>query len=151
VAELSPGSYEHLITSGLRRRLESVSRDLLHQKRLEQGDAEEVLLRHLTALTRRDLQMAPELSKGDNALAAQVKVANDIAQAIESFVPTSAANDDLVTDEHAVLLASAYGRRSDGTITFPERPGVPLSTSPLLGNGRDRPQVGAEMHTPTPV
>jgi superfamily II DNA or RNA helicase/HKD family nuclease len=146
MAELLPGVYEHLITTDLRRHLEAVSADLLHQEQLEEGEATEVLVRHLAALTRRALEVArEEASKGKDAVKAQVQVANGIARAIASLVTDSVTQGDLIADGHAVLLALANGRRPDGSVSFPERPDIPLSTSALLVNGRDQPQVGPEV------
>ncbi|GLY81124.1 DUF3427 domain-containing protein [Actinoallomurus iriomotensis] len=145
MAKLLPGVYEHLITTEILRGLDTVSSDLLQQERLEQGDATQVLVRHLTGLARRALEIAAETDKNKDSLAAQVKVANGIAQAIGVLVAESVTEEDHIADGHAVLLAIADGRRPDGTVTFPERPDVPLSTSALLVNGRDQPQVGPEV------
>jgi superfamily II DNA or RNA helicase len=145
MAELSPGVYEHLITADLHQRLQVVSGDLVHRQQLDEGDADEVLVRHLADLTRRALAMTRETSKDNNALGRQIDVANRIAQAIASVVADSVTPRDLVADGHELLLAIAADRHPDGTVAFPERPDIPLTTSALLVNGRDQPQIGREV------
>ncbi|MCO5973349.1 DUF3427 domain-containing protein [Actinoallomurus soli] len=142
--ELSPGVYEHLITVDLRERLHSVDSDLVRKEHLIEDDADEVLVRHLGELTRRALRMVREASRKD-ALAAQVTAANGIAKAIASVVAEAVTDSDLVADEQELLVAIAAGRRPDGSVPFPERPDIPLSSSALLVNGRDQPQIGREV------
>jgi superfamily II DNA or RNA helicase len=88
--------------------------------------------------------MTRETSK-DNALDRQIGVTNRIAQAIASVVANSVTPRDLVADGHELLLAIAADRHPDGTVAFPERPDIPLTTSALLVNGRDQPQIGREV------
>ncbi|MCO5994798.1 DUF3427 domain-containing protein [Actinoallomurus rhizosphaericola] len=144
MAELPAGVYEHLITVDLQRRLGSVDSALVHTKRLAEGDADEMLARHLDELTRRALKMVREAG-GKDPLEAQVAAANRIAEAIASVTVDSVTYGDVVADTQELLLAIAAKHQPDGTVAFPERPDIPLSTSALLVNGRDQPQIGREV------
>jgi superfamily II DNA or RNA helicase len=145
MTELAPGVYEQLVTAGLQQRLQIVNADLVRRQRLGEDDADDILVRHLALLMRRALKVAREANEDRDTLAAQVDVANRIAQAIASTVADSVGSQDLVSGGHEVLLAIAAGREPDGTVVFPERPDIPLSTSALLVNGRDQPQIGREV------
>lgn len=145
MADPTPGIYEHLITTGLNQRLQGMATNLVHRQQLDDADAGEMLARHLGVLARRALAIARETSKDKDKLACQVEVANRIASSIASIVDAAASPQDLVADQHEVLLAIAAGPRPDGTVAIPERPDIPLATSALLVNGRDQPQVGREI------
>lgn len=145
MGELSPGLYERVVTAGLRRRLRAIDGDLVHQDGLDTVDAEEMLVRHLARLTRRALRIAGERGDGGEALARRVEAANRIGEAIAGIVPGAAIDDDLVADGHRVLFGIADGRLPDGSVSFPQRPDIPLSVSALLVNGRDQPQIGREV------
>ncbi|MFG1856041.1 DUF3427 domain-containing protein [Actinomadura geliboluensis] len=142
MSELAPGVYEQLVTAELQQRLQVVDDDLVHREGLDAVDAEEILVRHLAAQARRALKIAG----GKRAsIADQVEVANRISQAIASVVADAATSGDQLASSQDVLLAIADGRQPDGTVTFPARPDVPLTSSALLVNGRDQPQIGREV------
>ncbi|MFC4052733.1 DUF3427 domain-containing protein [Actinomadura syzygii] len=142
MAELAPGIYEQVVTAELQRRLEAVDSDLVHRDDLKRVDAEELLVRHLATQIRRALRIAG----GQQAdIADQVGAANRISHAIASVVPEAASGDDLLASSQDVLLAIAEGRLPDGAVAFPERPDVPLTSSALLVNGREQPQIGREV------
>lgn len=142
MSELAPGAYEELITAELQRRLRVIDSDLVHREGMEKVDAEEMLVRHIATQVRRALRIAggPQASIVD-----QVDAANRITQAIASVAAEAASSDDLLTDAKDVLLAIADARLPDGTVKFPARPSIPLTSSALLVNGRDQPQIGREI------
>ncbi|WP_243725913.1 DEAD/DEAH box helicase family protein [Actinomadura rubrisoli] len=142
MSELAPGVYEKIVTAELHQRLQSVEGDLVHRDGLETLDTEELLVRHLAELVRRALKIA---GGGQASVGDQVEAANRISEAIASVVPDAAAAGDLLASSHDVLLGVARGRLPDGTVCFPERPDIPLSSSALLVNGRDQPQIGREV------
>ncbi|MBE3009058.1 DUF3427 domain-containing protein [Microbispora sp. NEAU-D428] len=136
------GIYEHLITQGLQARVAMVSPDLVQRSSLDEADADEVLVRHLAVLVRRALRASRD---SDDPISSRVRVANRIAAAIADIVPDSAVPDDFVHDAHELLLAIAEQRQPDGSVVFPDRPEIPLSSSALLVNGRGQPQIGREI------
>ncbi|WP_067796527.1 DUF3427 domain-containing protein [Actinomadura formosensis] len=141
MSELSPGIYEKAITTALQRQLQVIEGDLVHRADLDDGvDAEELLVRHVAALTRRALRVA-----GTKSIADQVKIVNQISKAVASIAPDAADPGDLIDESNDVLLAIAKDRLPDGKVPFPARPSVPLSSSALLVNGRDQPQIGHEV------
>ncbi|GAA0345547.1 DEAD/DEAH box helicase [Actinoallomurus spadix] len=117
----------------------------MHRKRLGDEDAGAILGRHLSQLVSRALKLAREADNGRDPVAAQVAMANRIAEAIASVMADAVTSDDFVADGHEVLLAVAASRRPDGTVAFPDRPDIPLSTSALLVNGHEQPQVGRQV------
>ncbi len=143
MAELTPGIYERLVTSQLQLRLAELDASLVERGPLDPADAHEILARHVAALTRRALRSVP----GDDAaaLAGQVALANQIAEAIISLAPDVATEDDLVAETRDLLQAIATPRDVPAPVRFPTRPEVPLSISALLVNGRDQPRIGAEV------
>ncbi|MFI6514962.1 DUF3427 domain-containing protein [Spirillospora sp. NPDC050679] len=146
MAELAPGVFETVVTAELQRKLQLVDDDLVHRETLDRLDAEELLVRHLTHTVRRALRIAAESADADQKpLALQVQAANDISQAISTIVAGSASPDDLLASSHDALLAVASGKQPNGAVRFPERPEIPLSSSALLVNGRDQPQIGREV------
>ncbi|MEV5828753.1 DUF3427 domain-containing protein [Spirillospora sp. NPDC052242] len=140
--ELPPGVYENLVTAALHRRLQGVDDDLVQRVELEKADTTELLVQHVTSLTRRALKIAAGSS---GSVAAQVAVADEISKTIAQISQDAADNDDLIGEHQDVLLSLAAGRLPDGTVTFPQRPDIPLSSSALLVNGRDQPQIGPEV------
>ncbi|MEU5876354.1 DUF3427 domain-containing protein [Spirillospora sp. NPDC047279] len=145
MADLSPGVFETVVTAALDRQLQAVDGDLVHRDGLESVDAEEVLVRHVAELTRRALRVAAERAEKGKALARQVDTANEIGNAISAVVAEAASADDLLANTHDVLLGVAPGKLPDGTVRFPVRPDIPLSSSALLVNGREQPQIGREV------
>ncbi|KAB2347736.1 DUF3427 domain-containing protein [Actinomadura rudentiformis] len=138
--ELAPGAYESLVTAALEERLRDIEPDLVYRDGLAAVDAEEMLVRHVAVLVKRSLKIA---GSGKGGLKDQVKVVNQIGEAIAAVVPESVVAEDLLTD--GVLLGIAAGRLPDGSVTFPVRPDIPLSSSALLVNGREQPQIGREV------
>ncbi|WP_245679200.1 DUF3427 domain-containing protein [Actinomadura hibisca] len=134
------------MTAELQRKLTQVNGDLVHRETLDRLDTEELLVRHLTQTVRRALRIAAETSDADHdPLILQVQAANNISEAISTIVAGSAGPDDLLADTHDALLAIAASKLPNGKVRFPERPAVPLSSSALLVNGRDQPQIGHEV------
>ncbi|MFC6880297.1 MULTISPECIES: DUF3427 domain-containing protein [Actinomadura] len=145
MTELAPGVFETVVTNEMQRRLRAVEGDLVHRGSLESLDAEEMLVRHVARLVRRALRVAGEDGDKDEIVQRQVEAANTISEAIIAAVPGSALPDDLLAQDHDVLLAIASGRQPDGQVFFPQRPEIPLSSSALLVNGREQPQIGREV------
>ena len=83
VTALPTGAYEHLVTRGLDERLGALDHDLAQRIALDPTDAHEVLSRHIGELARRALRTV----SGRDALAMQVEVANQIAEAIRKLAP----------------------------------------------------------------
>jgi len=143
VADLTPGIYEQLVTDGLQLRLAAVDAALVDRDPLDPADAHDILARHLSALARRALRSVP----GDDAaaLARQVALANEIAEAIIALAPEVVSDGDLVAETSDLLQAVAAPQDVPGPVRFPTRPEVPLSVSALLVNGRDQPRIGVEV------
>lgn len=143
MADLPPGIYEQLISTGLGRDLESIDSDLVDRGSLDPVDAHEILSRHLAGLARRALQAAG----GDDsvALIRQVEMTNRIAEAIRAVAPNAADEDDLVSESRDLLYALLHERSGPGPVRFPARPEVPLSATALLVNGRNQPRIGTEI------
>jgi HKD family nuclease len=143
VTDLAAGVYEKLVTIELDRKLRVLDGDLLHREGLDEAAVQDVLTKHLSDLTGRALAIAGERST--DPVGEQVGVANKIAAAIAAIVAESVNNDDMVADSHDMLLEIASGRQPDGSITYVDRPDIPLSTGALLVNGRDQPKIGPEV------
>lgn len=143
MADLTPGIYERLVTNQLQLRLAELDAAFVDRGPLDPADADEILARHVAALTRRALRSVP----GDDAaaLARQVALANQIAEAIITLAPDVATEDDLVAETRDLLQAIAAPADVPGPVRFPVRPEVPLSMSALLVNGRDQPRIGVEV------
>jgi hypothetical protein len=143
MADLTPGIYEQLVTKELQLRLAALDNALVDRDSLDLADAHEVLTRHLADLARRALRSVP----GDDAaaLAGQVALANEIAQAIIAIAPDVAGDTELVAETRDVLQAIAAPPEVPGPVRFPTRPEVPLTISALLVNGRDQPRIGGEV------
>ncbi|MGK5555666.1 DEAD/DEAH box helicase family protein, partial [Actinomadura kijaniata] len=144
MTDLAPGVFEELVTAELRQKLLTVDNDLVHRTGLGQLDAEELLVRHVARIARRALRIAAERDK-KQALELQVATVNAISEAIGALVPGAADAGDQLDDDREVLLGIAAQRQPDGAVRFPERPEIPLSSSALLVNGRDQPQIGHEV------
>jgi superfamily II DNA or RNA helicase/HKD family nuclease len=144
VAELHPGLYEQLVTHGLAEHLRLIPDELVSRDPLDAADAHEILSRHLTALVSRALRSAGGADGA--AVARQVRLANDIARAVDALAPSVGDRDDLVAPGGDVLMAlAAPAVLPTGAVRFPERPEVPLSATALLVNGRDQPRIGTEV------
>jgi hypothetical protein len=101
-------------------------------------------VRHLAELTRRALRIVGDQA-GDDLLARRVAAANHIAEAIAAVAEETVHPGAVLADSHDVLLGIAASPQPDGNVVFPQRPDIPLSTSALLVNGRDQPQIGREI------
>lgn len=143
MAELERGVYEHLITQGLDERLRLVDDDLVARGRLDPADADELLARPIAALARRALRAVP--GSDGQRLAAQVAVANRIADSIAALRPDLVDGADLVADPGELLAAIIDRPPAPREPRFPVRPATPLSTGALLVNGRDQPRIGHEV------
>lgn len=133
VTELREGVYDHLVTAEVERRLAAIDADLVRRVALDQGDAAEVLARHIGRLARRAIAGA------GNDLAAQLDKANEIVAAI------GAPADDTIAPRDHVLAAIAHRPAPPRTVRFPPRPLTPLSVGALLVNGRGQHQIGPQV------
>lgn len=144
MAELPPGLYERLVTRGLERRLSLISGERVDREGLDPADAHEVLARHLSVLVSRALRSAGGTDV--TSIERQVRLANEIARAVEALTPAVSDEDDLVASTNDVLLALATPETLPaGASRFPDRPEVPLGSSALLVNARDQPRIGTEV------
>ncbi len=146
MGELVPGVYERLVTAGLEAQLRDVAADLVERARLDPGDADVELARHLGLLARRALRSLPAQSgaEGGDLVDRQVALANRMAAAILSAAPDASTDADLVAAGE--LLREILARTgAPGNPEPLDRPMVPLSASALLVNGRDQPRIGSEV------
>lgn len=144
--ELQPGVYERLITAGLDAQLRELADEFVDRDRLDPADADVILARHLSVLTRRALRSLPTRSATDNRdlLDRQVEMANRIAATILGAAPEVGNDTDLVASGET-LREILKRTGAPGRPTSMERPEVPLSASALLVNGRDQPRIGSEV------
>ncbi|WP_106362088.1 DUF3427 domain-containing protein [Glycomyces artemisiae] len=143
MSELEPGVHEALVTEAIREKLASFDADLIRQADLDKFDYEEMLARFLGDLTRKVLRRA---GGSDGELANQVSITNRIVEALAAIHEDEGDNDSrLVTEHPKVLLDIAENRLPDGSVNFPSRPQVALTSSALLVNGREQPQIGHEV------
>ncbi|WP_018654764.1 DUF3427 domain-containing protein [Actinomadura flavalba] len=145
MTELRPGTYEHIVTADIRRQLHAVDGDLVHREGLHTVDGEEILVRHVAGIVRRALRIAGGAGESQPALARQVAATNAISAAISDIVAGAALPEEMIDDSQDVLLAVAASKLPDGSVRFPQRPQVGLTSSALLVNGRDQPQIGREI------
>jgi superfamily II DNA or RNA helicase len=137
------GIYENLLTSGMNHQLAATDAELVQLADLDPADAHEALARHIARLAHRALRVVG----GDShtAVARQVELANNIIKAITALSPESAAPEEAVAEPGRNLLGIARRSATPGTVAFPERPEIPLTTSALLVNGRGQPRIGYEV------
>jgi hypothetical protein len=105
VTDLPGGAYEHVVTRGLQRQLVDVDTDLIQRTDLDPADSHVILSRHISGLTHRALRSVP--GQGAGKLAAQVELANRIADTIAAVLPRAIENDDRVGTSHDLLTAIA--------------------------------------------
>jgi superfamily II DNA or RNA helicase/HKD family nuclease len=121
--------------------LGALDHDLAQRIALDPADAHEVLSRHIGDLARRALRSV----SGRDVLAAQVEVANQMAEAIRKLAPRAVDGGDLVASTHDLLTAVTTRPPAPQLVSFPVRPEVPLASGALLVNGRNQPRIGAEV------
>ncbi|MFE9658054.1 DUF3427 domain-containing protein [Micromonospora sp. NPDC006431] len=142
MAYLEWGLYEHLITEQLAEQLQRHDAALIQHQPLDSAEAHEILARHIAAITRRALL---GVSGGENSVARQVEVANQMAARIAAIDPQAVDTNDQIADVHRLLYAIAATPAPPATATFPQRPNTPLSVGALLVNGRHQPRIGHEV------
>jgi superfamily II DNA or RNA helicase len=137
------GIYENLLTCGLETILSTTDAELVRLGDLDPAEAHEVLARHIGQLAHRALRQAG----GDSSatVTRQVQLANEMIKAITALSPEAAAPEDAIAEPGRNLLALAERSSAPGTVAFPRRPKIPLSTSALLVNGRGQPRIGYEV------
>lgn len=138
--EPRPGIYEQLITEGLDARLSPLGAERVRREPLDPGDAHEAIARHLHELTRDALRAVGGTDA--EAVARQVALANRIAEVIETAPGPGARVAAEGSELHEVLPE----RLGPAAVTPLARPGIPLSTSALLVNGRGQPRIGHEVN-----
>lgn len=145
MAGMEPGVYEQLITGGVEAKLADVEPALIVREVLDSTDADVLLARHVSLLTRRALQSLPDKATGDDRalIDRQVELVNRIAAAILESAPKALSSDDLASTQQLREVLERIG--APGLPTQAARPEVPLSTSALLVNGRDQPRIGSEV------
>jgi HKD family nuclease len=141
---LVPGLYDRPITLGLLDELAQLTADRL---RTEALDPDEVPLLLARALSDR-LQHALASFTGDERLSHQLHLANQILQLLQAQAQHGGASpDDHFPDSAQKLLAIlAPPPPGLGAPQEPTRPGLPLSESELLVNGRRDLSVGPEIN-----
>ncbi|MFC0007349.1 DUF3427 domain-containing protein [Micromonospora siamensis] len=142
MTDLGRGIYENLITQRLAKRLHDVDPELVQHDRLDPADTPDLLARHIATLARRALLA---VGGGDDKLARQVALTNQIAESIAQADPRAVDADDQIGDARRLLHAIAAPATPPATPTFPVRPTTPLSTGALLVNGRHQPRIGHEV------
>ncbi|MFC3504652.1 DUF3427 domain-containing protein [Micromonospora krabiensis] len=142
MTDLERGIYEHLITSDLANRLNTVDAARIQRGNLDPADAPDALARHVAALAQRALHA---VGGGDDRLRRQVDLANRIAEAIGALSPQAATQQDQITDAKHLLHAIAAPPIPPAQPVFPARPTTPLSTGALLVNGKHQPRIGHEV------
>ncbi len=144
MTELARGAYEHVVTKGLERQLLRIDQDLIATMPLDPADSHEVLSRHIGVIAERALKAVP--GQGANRLAAQLRLANAIAETISTAAPRAVITDDLFSDTPELLTAVVTRPPAPEPVTFPARPETPLSAAALLTKGRGQPGIGGEVN-----
>ena len=144
MGDLTPGLYEHLVTSGLSEQLDQTDTDLVQLGALDPADAHEALARHITQLTSRALRLAG--GDGQVGVSRQVELANQIVLAISALSQDVAAPPEAITEPGRNLLAVVDRAGTPGPVRFPARPAISMTTSALLVNGRGQPHIGHEVN-----
>lgn len=135
------GAYEHLVTSGLLRSVGDPDRSFPVFGDLDKADAPTVLARHIAALSLRVLRSV----RGEDALAGQVQLANQVVAALRAAAPQVIDGGDDDVDRAQLLLALLGPTPAPFTPAAPARPEVPLAASALLVNGIGQPRIGTEV------
>ncbi|MGY1620186.1 DUF3427 domain-containing protein [Geodermatophilus sp. SYSU D00691] len=143
MGDVPAGIYEHLVTEGLRGKLDQVDPGLVQLGPLDPADAHETLTRHIAELTSSTLRQLG--GDGPEAVSRQVSLANHIVKAITDLSAATNGSTASIVEPAANLLAVVDKRTVPGAATFPERPAIPLTTSALLVNGRGQPRIGYEV------
>jgi superfamily II DNA or RNA helicase/HKD family nuclease len=145
MSQVVPGLYHTVVTQSLEHRLANLDPRLLQRGRLEDGDAHEVLARHLAALTRQALRQAGGDEADPSKLAQQIELANRMAVAIADAVGDPSLADPVVETANELLTAVARNVDPNGKAVWPDRPETPLNFSALLINAAGEPGVGSEI------
>jgi superfamily II DNA or RNA helicase/HKD family nuclease len=144
VTDLPAGAYEHVVTLGIERQLAGFDADLVGRAELDPADSHTVLGRHLTVIAERALRSVP--GQGAARLAAQLDLANRIAEAIKAAAPRAVQPDDLLAAPAELLTGIARRPPAPAAVHFPVRPETPLASGALLTNGRGQPRIGTEVN-----
>ncbi|MDA2803161.1 DUF3427 domain-containing protein [Nocardiopsis suaedae] len=142
MSDLSPGVYERLITRELQRRLAEVDDELQQRGKLKDVDGKDLLVKHVAELTKRALSF---VDKNDESFKDQVRIVNKLGAVLAEATDKAVTEDDQLVDAEDPLLSIAREMTPDDKGVFPKRPDIPFSSSALLVNGRDQPQIGREV------
>jgi superfamily II DNA or RNA helicase len=140
---LRPGLYEDLTTERLDRALSPIDPALIERKPVDPADATVVLGRYVADLVGRAL--AARTGDAADDVARQVDLANQLIRSLRSLAPDAFDGDEEVGRRHDMLFALLAPSSTPDPPRPPDRPATPLSSSALLVNGRDQPNIGAEV------
>src|SRR5690606_31315023 len=130
---LEPGLYDVIVTRGLEAKLAPIAAEL---RRLEPVDASDAPLALARLLSRRLFHALDSLS-GDDRLARQIELANEILELLRARAREGGADpEDAVPAPPSRLLAILEAAEPPARPYDPPRPPIPLTTSDLLVNGR---------------
>jgi superfamily II DNA or RNA helicase/HKD family nuclease len=142
VPALEPGLYDRLITLGLAQDLQAVAAELKTTALLTPDDSHLIIGRTL----QRRLIHALDSLTGDDRLARQVELANDVLSLLLTVTPKAGAlESDRVPDSPERLLAILELAPPPAKPRAPKRPNTSLSSSELLVNGRHELSLGPEL------
>ena len=140
---LRPGLYEDLTTDRLERALSAIDPALVERQPVDPADAAVVIGRYVTELVSRAL--AARTGDAADDVTRQVELANHLIESLRSLTPDAFAGDEDIGPRHDLLLALLAPSSTPDPPRPPDRPATPLSSSALLVNGRDQPNIGAEV------
>lgn len=133
--DASPGPRDHLITEGLRRRLEAVPSDRLVARALDAGEAPERLARHAKDEITRSLRGLIDAEDADD----QARRINELIAALD------AETYDAITLPAQVLEGVRALSPLGQPLDLPPAPATPFSQSDLLVNAEGQPNIGSEL------
>ncbi len=140
---LPPGLYETPVTYAVAAELERLEPSLRAELEALAADA---LPETLARLLHRRLRHALAAIDGKHAARDRVRLANAVVDLLREHAPRGGAEaGDRLPDDPEQLLAIVDASAALAEARAPERPGIPLSTSDLLVNGRHDRSIGSEV------
>ena len=136
------GTYDAILTRELADIVRGLPAERVIKKALEGEVAPDLLSRHLAFLVRSAIRNVKGETVSEQALE-RVKLSNQLLRALQQVIPEAIEDSDFINEDSENRLWAITRPGQDGkTLIEPE---VGLTTSALLFNGKDQPQIGSEL------